>query len=176
MRRCYAALGHLFLLFAFTPEEALGSENSRCKRFQVIFDKGLEAVPTKVYLRDTVIGAPSMEISEDDVVRSLEVCIDERHVHEFEQNTICYVLGDKLLVYNIWSTGERLPEHGQVRGLSGKTGLFWYELKLFLGYVRDTLTRTLGWASARTPGRVTIAAPWESAAWSWPFWPRPGRS
>lgn len=60
----------------------------------------------------------------------VDICIDNKYSSEIEKNTVCYVSDSSIIVYNVWASGNDIPEHSIVPCFSSKLSLFWYEIKL----------------------------------------------
>jgi len=60
----------------------------------------------------------------------MDICIDAKHASKMEKNTVCYISKHSIIVYNVWASGQDLPENSTVPGFSNKLSLFWYEIKL----------------------------------------------
>ncbi|GFK93244.1 hypothetical protein NNJEOMEG_01075 [Fundidesulfovibrio magnetotacticus] len=124
--------------------EALAEERKACRQFRVTFQTELAAPPGKVMLGKRQVGV----VEGASGGRELAVCIDARFAGEMERNTFCFVSGDELMIYNVWSTGEDLPEGSSVPGFATRWGAALHEAKemgaAFLGKLLELLRRVLG--------------------------------
>lgn len=68
------------------------------------------------------------------------------------KNTICYLSGDKLIVYNVWATGVDLREGDNLKGFPNRSSVYMYEANMLfqavvdysVSFVRDQLGKLLG--------------------------------
>lgn len=113
---------------------------SICKTFRVVFENTISNIPQNVYSNGEIIG----KVDRSEVMNGgsmvVFVCIDSKHAGKFEKNSACYVSGDKIIVYNVWSTGVDLKEGESVRGFTGRIDLYMYEFKELIVLVRDVLS------------------------------------
>lgn len=125
------------VLMAFC--EAGAAERKECRQFRVTFLTELAEIPSHVMLGDKRIGV--VEGGESTGTgQELAVCIDARWAGEIEQHTTCYVSKDRLVVYNVWSSGVDVAEGGMIRGFASRWELAVHEAGDLLGAaLRKTL-------------------------------------
>jgi hypothetical protein len=128
------------LMSAFiTCEQGRASGESQCANYSILFDKLPEKIPGSVYLNKAPIGTVVSTSSGQDASGNVSVCIDKKFARHIDSGTICYISGDKIYLYNIWATGEKLNENSVIPGFSSNLRLFMHEVKLLL----STLLRPL---------------------------------
>ncbi|MYL85366.1 hypothetical protein GTA51_19935 [Desulfovibrio aerotolerans] len=62
--------------------------------------------------------------------QKLVVCIENEYTGNIEKNSICYLSGDKLMIYNVWSTGVALREGESLNGFPSRNSVHIYEARM----------------------------------------------
>jgi len=123
----------IFIIIAsiiFFYSTAFGQDETSCKKFQVSFSSPIKASFDGVFYGGKQIGK-IIDLKNSDInLNIVEICIDNKHSSEIEENSVCYVSDSSIIVYNVWASGKDIPEHSIVPGFSSKLSLFWYEIKL----------------------------------------------
>jgi len=127
----------VFIVMILTANSARAANSDICKTFRVIFENTISNIPQSVYANGERIGKVDRSENIDGNSLVVFVCIDNKHSGKFEKNSVCYVSGDKIVVYNVWSTGVDLKEGESVRGFTGRIDLYVYEVKELLILIRD---------------------------------------
>jgi hypothetical protein len=114
------------LVFSAT---AFAGNDGACKTFKVSFSSPQKTTLNGIFHGGNQIGAIiySNNHAESNL---LDICIDASHAGEIEKNTVCYISDNSMIVYNVWASGQDLPENSTLPGFSNKLSLFWYEIKL----------------------------------------------
>ncbi|WP_300160581.1 hypothetical protein [Solidesulfovibrio sp.] len=121
-----------FLLLAV--EGFAGSECARaasdqpCVNYTISFPTASLQHDGLVYLDDVVIGNVTAA-DQADKRTNVPVCIEQPYKKLIEQGTLAYVTKNRISIYNVWSSGTKLPEHGVIEGFSSKGALYAHELK-----------------------------------------------
>ncbi len=122
----------LFLLLAvegfFGGECARAASDAACVNYTIAFPTPPTRHDGLVYLDDTVIGRVTAA-DQPETRANVPVCIEQPYRKLIEQGTLAYVAKNRISIYNVWSSGTKLPEHGVLEGFSGKGALYAYELK-----------------------------------------------
>lgn len=139
MNRARFIVGQIFIFLMLLPGESFAASDRKCTVFRVTFDTSIDAIPADVVLKKSVVGTVNKLEEQALPVREVEICIDPKYSGEFEKNTICYISGGKLLVYNLWSTGADLAEGGHIKGFTSNRGIFIHEVKILLDLMRDAI-------------------------------------
>jgi hypothetical protein len=108
---------------------SFGQEETPCKKFQVSFSSPIKTSFDGVFYGRKQIGKIIDSKNSDINLNIVEICIDNKHLSEIEENTVCYVSDSSIIVYNVWASGKDIPEHSIVPGFPSKLSLFWYEIK-----------------------------------------------
>lgn len=125
-----------FVMFIFEGD-ARSVEPSTCKKFLIVFEDNVKDLPQFIYSNEEVIGKVDVAQGQGSSMKQISVCIENKHVGKFEKNTACYVSGDRIVVYNVWSTGIDLKEGESVKGFTGRFGLYAYEAQELFVLIRD---------------------------------------
>ncbi|MBI4958301.1 MAG: hypothetical protein HY915_02270 [Desulfovibrio sp.] len=120
-------------------EQCRAADDKQCITYTISFDTLPKSIPGSVYLNKAPIGAVVTPSSDQENSGNVSVCIDKKFVRHIDSGTICYISGDKIYLYNIWATGEKLNENSVIPGFSSNLRLFMHEVKLLL----STLLRPL---------------------------------
>jgi hypothetical protein len=143
---CYALM--LFTLLCAPEALASRPDGERdCAYFTVAFDKPVERVPKLVIAGKKNVGV--IQAVAHDGARELVICVDRKYAPSIESDAICYVDGDNLLLYNVWTSGQILPEGGTLRGFAGKMDMHIHEAKTLLKAASSFLA---SWLSRLFPG------------------------
>ncbi|MHC1791729.1 hypothetical protein [Solidesulfovibrio sp.] len=120
----------LFILEGFVASEhCRASESKPCVTYTFSFDTNLKNNPRHVYLDDTVIGAVKQVAGAAGARTEVAACIERPYLKHIERGTIGYISQDKIYIYNVWASGERLAEHASLEGFSNKFKLYLHEFK-----------------------------------------------
>lgn len=114
--------------FALLTSSAAIAQIDDCKKFSISFNSALETHPLGVFHGGNKIG--TIDNFDSTKTKILNICIFKEHSSEIENNTVCYVSEDSIIVYNVWASGKDLPENSTIPGFSSKLSLFWYEIQL----------------------------------------------
>lgn len=127
----------VYIIVVIFTNQAFAANNDACKTFRVVFENKISNIPKYVFANGVKIG--NTERSETVSGSSLVVfvCIDNKDSGKFEKNSACYVSGDKMIVYNVWSTGVDLKEGESIRGFTDRIDLYVYEAKELFVFIRD---------------------------------------
>lgn len=139
MKKVFSFIAHIFIVMLCIADAAQAASKDSCKTFRIVFEETTVSIPQSIYANKVVIG--KVERSETIDSNSLVVyaCIENKHSGKFEKNSVCYVSKDQIIVYNVWSTGIDLKEGESVRGFTDRYGLYVYEAKEMLFFVKDVL-------------------------------------
>ena len=132
-------LNFLFLMFLF-PCSVFAAEISECKKFKIVFSAPLSEKPNGVFHGGRQIGdilSTSESLLESNIV---DVCMYKKNSSEIEKNTVFYLSENSLIVYNVWASGEDVPENGFVPGFSSKFSVFLHEIKLLFNLIKGMFT------------------------------------
>lgn len=119
--------------------DAFSAEQETCKKFRIIFEDSISKQLNDVYVNDEVIGVVSSSESSGVNIKEIQVCINSKYTGRFEKNSVCYVSGSRIIVYNVWSTGIDLKEGEAIRGFAGRISLYMYEAKELSVLIKDTI-------------------------------------
>ena len=114
----------------FYQEGCRASTAKQCADYTISFDPGVKDVPTGVYLDTNLVGEIVPSDKDEQRQGEVAVCIDKRFSRHVERGTVFYVSKDKVQMYNVWATGERLKDGETLAGFSSKFKLYLYELKV----------------------------------------------
>lgn len=126
-----------------SPVWSFAFDERDCVIFRVKFDKVIESVPADIVLKKKVVGKAYAVEGQVLPVQEVEICIDRKYSGAFEKNTMCYITGNTLQIYNLWSTGIDLAEGDSVVGLTSNRGVFLYEVQLLLDVVKEKIIAVL---------------------------------
>ena len=141
----------IWLFFLFMLEGLVAGEYCRaaneppCVNYIISFDPDTTTKPEKVYLDETVIGKAAHAASQAGTSTDFRICIDRAYSKHIEQGTIGYIAEDKIHIYNVWASGEKLGENGRLEGFSNKFHLYTHELKS----IAVLFLRFFGWGQNR---------------------------
>lgn len=157
MKRSFLFIAQVIFVMIFIVNEADAANNNLCKTFRVVFENTITNIPQAVYANGEKIGI--IDRSENVGGNSLVVfvCIDNKHSGKFEKNSVCYVSNDKMIVYNVWSTGVDLKEGESVRGFTGRLDLYAYEAIELLVFLRDAAMALLLDITGEVIGQGSVA-------------------
>lgn len=142
----------VLLAFACNITIAQTTNNEECKRFSVAFNEAVKVVPSGVYAGKQRIGTVQLADTGTTGFQGLFVCIDKKHSGVMGKNTICYLSGDKLIVYSVWVPGVDLREGDTLKGFPDRSSVYIYEVKVLfqagvdyaVSFARDRLGNLLG--------------------------------
>jgi len=121
--------------FALLTSSAAIAQIDECKKFRISFNSALETHPRGVFYGGNKIGTiDNFDSTKSNIV---DICIFKEHSSEIEKNTICYISEDSIIVYNVWASGQDIPENSTIPGFSSKLSLFWYEIQLIFRSIID---------------------------------------
>lgn len=126
----------LFILCSL-PFEASAAENSSCKSYAVEFQGSVKNVPPFIYSGSVKIGQVDLDKGQGSTPQKVSICIDKDHSGAIEKNTVCYVSDDRVVIYNVWSTGIDLKEGESIKGFTSRFELYVYEAKELFVLIRD---------------------------------------
>lgn len=140
------------MVSVFNNSLAQPAKSDECKMFNVVFNETVTVVPSGVYAGQQRIGTAQLAEKGIAGFQGLVVCIDNMHSGAMENNTICYLSGDKLIVYNVWATGVDLREGDNLKGFPNRSSVYMYEANMLfqafvdysVSFVRDQLGKLLG--------------------------------
>jgi hypothetical protein len=121
-----AQIAALLLVFSAT---ASAQDDGACKKFKVSFSSQQKATLDGVFHGGNQIGAVMHPENHADA-NLIDICVDTSHAGEIENNTVCYISGNSMIVYNVWASGQDLPENSTIPGFSNKMSLFLHEIRL----------------------------------------------
>lgn len=139
-----AMLGDLFF--------ARAAQSKECTKFVVVFNEKLTSVPEGVYVGNKMIGIARIAENGRAGLKELVICIENEHAGNIEKNSICYLSGGKLMIYNVWSTGVALREGDSLDGFPSRNSVYMYEARMMfdaameyvLLFVREQLGSLFG--------------------------------
>lgn len=154
--RYVAALTLMTLLGTTSFAQTIQSDD--CERFTVVFEDKVTAVPSGVYAGEKRIGTVQLPETGNDGLQGLVICIDSNRTGTLEKNTILYLSGDRLMVYNVWATGGDLREGDTLQGFPSRNSVFMHEARVLfhavmeyaLSFVREQLGKLLGEANVQS--------------------------
>ncbi|WP_243439789.1 hypothetical protein [Fundidesulfovibrio soli] len=126
--------------------------NEECKRFTVVFEDKVTAVPSGVYAGEKRIGTTQPAGQGNDGSQKIAICIDRKYAGAIDKHTILYLSGDKLMIYNVWSAGVDLREGDDLKGFPNRNSVYMHEARVLfhalmdyvLSFVRELLGKLLG--------------------------------
>lgn len=131
-------LSGLVLCSVLCAANALGYEQDSCVVYRVVFDKIIEENPSRVALGKSAIGTIT-QVTEDQKRSVVEICIPENKTKHITKESLSYVDGKDLVLYTLWSDGNRLEENGSIQGFTSKIPLFIHELKMLFQLVLNKI-------------------------------------
>jgi len=142
----------VLMVSLFKISFAQPAKSEECKLFNVVFNETVTVVPSGVYAGQQRIGTAQLAEKGIAGFKGLSVCIDNKHSGAMDENTICYLSGDKLIVYNVWATGVDLREGDNLKGFPNRSSVYMYEANMLfqevvnfsVSFVRDQLGKLLG--------------------------------
>lgn len=126
-------------ILLFGHAEAFSAEQETCKKFRIIFENSVSKQIKNVYVGDEVIGVVSSQESSSVNTKEIQVCIYSKYTGKFEKNSVCYVSENRIVVYNVWSTGIDLKEGEAIKGFTSRMNLYIYEAKELSVLIKDTI-------------------------------------
>lgn len=156
MKPTLAILAHILCIFTSVNAEANTSEQMQCKQFNIVFTSRTKDLPLAVFSNEEKIGRVELLQELADNSQAITVCIENKYSGLFEKNTICYASIDKIVVYNVWSTGVDLKEGESVKGFSSRLALFCYEAQELLALIRDAAMAFAGDIARRILGEISV--------------------
>ncbi|MFU2207764.1 hypothetical protein [Solidesulfovibrio sp. C21] len=140
----------VFLLFVVetfvASEHCRASSLQECATYALSLEASVLANSKKIHLDDIVIGSVA-KISQPVEGRvEAQICIEKYYQKHIERGTIAYVHDGKISIYNVWASGERLPEHSTIQSFSSRLDLYLYEVKS----IAFLLLRYFGWGPSQT--------------------------
>lgn len=137
MKPALAIIAHILCALTFVTEAANAAEQAPCKRFKIVFTDTIKDLPLVVYSNEEKIGKVDLPQERSDNRQTITVCIDNKYSGLFEKNSTCYVSNDRIVVYNVWSTGVDLKEGESVKGFTSRFALYSYEAQELLALIMD---------------------------------------
>jgi len=137
MKPALAIIAHILCAITLATEAANAAEQGPCKQFNIVFTGIATDLPLAVYSNETMIGKVKLPQERSDDRQSITVCIDNKYSGLFEKNSTCYVSNDRIVVYNVWSTGVDLQEGESVKGFTSRFALYSYEAQELLALIMD---------------------------------------
>lgn len=135
----------LFLLLVvesfFTSEHCRASHYQDCVSYTLSLEANALANSKKIHLEDIVIGSVAKVSQPVEGRVEAHICIEKHYQKHIERGTIAYVHEGKISIYNVWASGERLPEHSAIQSFPSRVDLYLYEAKSIL----LLLLRYFGW-------------------------------
>ncbi|WP_156920987.1 hypothetical protein [Fundidesulfovibrio putealis] len=119
--------------------DAFSAEQETCKKFRIVFEDSISKKLDDVYVNDEVAGVISSSESSRIDAKEIQVCIDRKYAGKFEINSVCYVSGNRIVVYNAWSTGIDLKDGEAIKGFTSRMNLYIYEARELSVLIKDTI-------------------------------------
>jgi len=137
MKPAFARIAYILCAFTFVTETANAAVQAPCKRFKIVFTDTVKDFPLVVYSNEEKVGKVELPQERTDNRQTITACIDDKYSGLFEKNSTCYVSNDRIVVYNVWSTGVDLKEGESVKGFTSRLALYSYEAQELLALIMD---------------------------------------